>query len=85
MAMRMQEHKEDNWIVAKLKPTMNLFLTCLDKFFIRAGSDCVEKAGDIKKHRVEQIGQVLGNLTHRNTIKTQCRDLKDGKKMQFWT
>ena len=40
-------------------------------------------AGRYSKQRVEQIGQVQGNLTQKDTIKTQRRGLKDGKKMQF--
>ena len=41
------------------------------------------KARGYLKHPVEHISQVQGNLTQNNTIKTQCRVLKDGKKMQF--
>ena len=29
-------------------------------------------------------GQVHGNLEQENSIKTKRRDLKRGKKMQFW-
>ena len=42
------------------------------------------KSRGYSKHPVEQIGQVQGNLTQKNTIKTQRRVLTDGKKMQFW-
>ena len=46
--------------------------TCLYKFFDCARSDCVEKP--------EKIGQVQGNLKQENSIETQRRVLKDGKK-----
>ena len=43
------------------------------------------KAWGCSEHLVEQIGQVLGNLTQETAITTQRRALKDGKKMHFWT
>ena len=73
--------KGEDRIVAKSKPTtMNLCLRCLAKFFNCAESSCVEKPGDTQSTFVEQIGQVQGNLTHENSIKTQRRVLKDDNK-----
>ena len=57
----------------KVNPDDEPGLTCPDKFFDCAESDCVEKPGDTQKHPVEQIGRVQGILTQKNTIKTQRR------------
>ena len=62
----------------KVKADDESGLTCLDKFFDCAETDCVEAWGH-SKHFVEQIGQVHGNLTQENSIKTQRRVLKRGK------
>ena len=41
------------------------------------------KVQGYSKHPVEQIGQVQGNLTQKNTIEMQRWVVKNGKKMQF--
>ena len=78
-AKRMQEQEEDNRIVAKSNPTMNLAVS------VSTSSSTVQNTIASKSPRiVEKIGEVQGTLKQNNTIETQRRVLKDGKKMQFW-
>ena len=85
MAKRMQEQEAENRIVAKSKPTtMNLAFT-LSRQVLRLCRIRLRRiAREYSKHPVEQMGQVQGNLTQKNTIKTHRRVLKECKKMQFW-
>ena len=76
---RMQEQKEEDRIVAKSKPTMNLVsLVSTSSSTVR--SPLASQSLGILKAPVEQIGQVRWNLMQEIPITTQRRVLKDGKK-----
>ena len=80
MAKRMQEQEGEERILARSKPTMNLAFT------VSTSSSTVENpiASGILKAPCRKDCQVQGNLKQENSIETQRRVNKDGKKMQFW-
>ena len=82
MAKRMQEQEGEEGIVAKSKPTMNLAFTVSTSSTVQ--NLVASKSPGILRAPVKLIGQVLGNVEQENSIKTQRRVLKCGKKMQFW-
>ena len=68
----------------KGKADVELDHACCDKFFDCAESECVGWLGGTRKRPVKMVGQVQGYLEQENSIKTQRRVRKRGKKVQFW-
>ena len=77
MAKKMQEEKREERIVAKSKPTFNL-VSCCEKFFDCAKSNCVEKSGDTQGTVSKWLGK------YRETWSKRIQSRRSVEFSQAW-